>query len=123
MASGVSSEGMRCSGYITSMMECSVSVGVAVNNRAKVGQDLADYNVVRTSQKSDPTPLQVKPYLGAEVDTVGNCMLVPKEKRVRLMDAIQALLASRQSCSIRALESVAGQIMAMSSSFGEITSL
>lgn len=112
-------QGFRCTSYIDDILHCSRSAHALTAQRALVLQDLEACGFVVNMEKSDPIPLRCKPYLGALINTAQGTMLIPAEKKARLLQDIgHALQSSRPS--IRSMESITGQILAMSFSFGKI---
>lgn len=116
------SRGFRCTGYVDDFLHAAPSAHTALDQRTQALQLLSDCNCVVNLPKSDPTPLQRKQYIGAEVDTIRGALLIPTDKKQRLLALLDQVLDAKRT-SVRAVERVVGHIMSLSFSFGTISML
>jgi hypothetical protein len=117
------SEGMRNTGYLDDSAHMAQSLPGAVAMQRTVFGDFERAGFIVNQEKSAAAPMQQFKYLGAVVDTVAGTITVPEEKRAALMEAIDALIRSKHRCHVRAVASLAGTILSMSYSFGDLSVL
>lgn len=114
-------KGWRCTSYIDDWL---LAASSAEELLAMVQQLRADFDAagfVANYDKCRLDPAQQQQYLGMLVDTVAGTLWVPQAKRDRLVAHIRTLLQRRRgAATARELQVVAGQIQAMSPSFGHI---
>jgi hypothetical protein len=91
----------------------------AVAQRLMVMHDLEQSGCVVNHPKSFPIPRQRLDFIGATVDSVAGTLLVPQQKRERVLLAISN--ARKSQPSVHTIESIVGQLVSLHYSFSRIS--
>lgn len=115
------SVGTRCTSYVDDSLFGVQGLMPARAQRARVVHVVEkDCGLVVSHPKSAPEPAQVKPYLGAIIDTDKGVMLVPVEKQAHVLKLISHILQTRRP-TVRAVESLVGHLLSLRFSFGKLS--
>lgn len=113
-------QGFRCTSYIDDIFHAAPSFPSAVDQRIIAVADMEAGGCVINHPKSFPTPRQSQAFIGATVDSVQGTLFVPPEKKLRVLSTITYALQAHPGPTVHSVQSIVGQIISLSFSFGRI---
>ena len=114
--------GFRCTGYLDDSLHANSTLEGAHAQRRAVLSDLEAAGLLRSPTKCRLEPSHRQPYLGMEVDTVQQRILVPQAKAAAFLDLVKLVLDSRR-VPVKQLQRVTGHLAAMVWAFGPVVRL